>query len=73
MNDTERILRHHGGPHTAGIQPHRPFWKRVHHSTFFWVGAFLMLLAMTVFVMTDGFALRPRSQAQAPVQGVPRP
>jgi hypothetical protein len=73
MNNTERILKHHGGPHMAGCQPVRPFWKRMHHSTFFWVGALLMLLAMVIFIMTDGFLIRPRGRAQAPVQGAARP
>jgi len=45
----------------------------MHHSAFFWVGVLLMLLAMAVFVMTDGFLLRPRGPAQAPAQGAARP
>jgi hypothetical protein len=32
----------------------------MHHSPFFWVAAFFILLAMVIFVMTDGFLLRPR-------------
>jgi len=73
MNDTERIQRHHGGPHPDGTRPQRPLWKRMHHSAFFWVGALLMLLAMAVFVMTDGFLLRPRARPNAPAQGAALP
>lgn len=71
MNAAERIQKHHGGPHTDGVGTHQPYWKRVHHTAFFWVAAFFILLAMTVFVMTDGFLLRPA--ARAPVQDAGRP
>jgi hypothetical protein len=60
MNDTERIKKHLGGPHLDGSKPVRPYWKRMHHSPFFWVALFFLLLAMGIFVMTDGFSIRPR-------------
>jgi hypothetical protein len=66
MNDLERIQKHHGGPHTEGGPPQRPYWKRMHHSGFFWVAAFFILLAMAIFVFTDGFLLRSRGPANAP-------
>jgi hypothetical protein len=59
--DLERIQKHHGGPHTDGSAPQRPYWKRIHHSPFFWVAAVFILVAMLIFVMTDGFLLRPRA------------
>jgi hypothetical protein len=62
--DLERIQKHHGGP-SAGTSPQRPYWRRMHHSPFFWVAAFFILLAMVIFVTTDGFLLRPRG-APAP-------
>jgi hypothetical protein len=65
MNDLERIQKHHGGPHTDGT-PKGPYWKRMHRSAFFWVAAFFILLAMGIFIFTDGFLLRPRGQAQGP-------
>lgn len=58
--DLERIRKHQGGPSTEGAAPQRPYWKRMHHSPFFWVAAFFILLAMAIFVATDGFLLRPR-------------
>ncbi len=60
MNDAERIKKHHGGPHMDGSAPKGPYWKRMHRSGFFWVSAFFLFLAMGIFVMTDGFLLRPR-------------
>jgi hypothetical protein len=61
MNEDERrIQKHHGGPHTDGSEPKGPYWKRMHRSGFFWVAAFFLFLAMGIFVMTDGFLLRPR-------------
>ena len=66
MDDLERIKQHHGGPHLDGSAPHRPYWKRAHRGPFFWIAAILMLLAMYIFVTTDGLGLRPRS---APLSG----
>jgi hypothetical protein len=57
--DRDRIKKHHGGPHTDGSKPQGPYWKRMHRSPFFWVSAFFILLAMAIFVLTDGFLLRP--------------
>jgi hypothetical protein len=62
MNDLERIQKHHGGPRGAARRP-------LHRSPFFWVAAFFILLAMAVFVFTDGFLLRPRAPARAPSSG----
>jgi hypothetical protein len=71
--DLERIQKHHGGPNTQAAGPKGPYWRRMHHSPFFWVAAFFILLAMVIFVMTDGFLLRPRPlvQAQATPSGSP--
>jgi len=66
MNDLERIKKHHGGPHLDGSNPQGPYWKRMHHSAFFWVAALFLFLAMGIFVMTDGFLLRPKVVVQAP-------
>ena len=61
----ERIKKHHGGPHLDGTNPQGPAWKRIHRSPFFWVAAFFIMLAMVIFVMTDGFLLRPRASPPA--------
>jgi hypothetical protein len=73
MTDAERIQKHHGGPHLDAGKAQGPYWKHMHRSAFFWVSAFFILLAMAIFVMTDGFLLRPRGGAQAPAQGAVRP
>jgi hypothetical protein len=49
--------RHHGG---AEGEPSRVNWRRLPHSRLFWVGLFLMLLAITIYVMSDDLAWRPR-------------
>ena len=44
----------------------------MHLSPFFWVAAFFILLAMIIFVVTDGFLIRPRAtqvQAATPAVG----
>jgi hypothetical protein len=65
MNDAQS--HHHGRPHAAEHPPHRPYWKRMHHSPFFWVAAFFILLAMTIYVATNNLAFRPSQKIQAPV------
>ena len=59
MNDLERIKKHHGGPTDTGEHFNRPYWKRAHKSPFFWIAAVFILAAMVIFIMTDGFLLRP--------------
>ena len=36
--------------------------RRLHHSRLFWVGLFMMLLAIAVYVLSDDLAWRPRLQ-----------
>ena len=54
----------HGGAHAAQHPPHGPYWKRMHHTPFFWVAACFILLAMAVYVVTDGFAIMPGHAAK---------
>jgi hypothetical protein len=61
MNDPK--YHQHGGPDVAS----RPRWKRIHHSPFFWIAAVFILLAMTVYVVTDNLAFRPGRTRQNPV------
>jgi hypothetical protein len=69
MDPKERIKQQHGGPHLDGHSPQGPYWKRMHHSPFFWVAAFFILVAMLIFVFTDGLLFRPVS-AGAPATAV---
>lgn len=62
MNDAERIKKHHGGPHLDGGTPERPYWKRMHHSGFFWVALVFLAVAMGIFVMTDYFSIWPHTK-----------
>ena len=47
-------------PHLDGSQPQKPYWKRMHHSGFFWIALVFLAVAMTIFVMTDYFSIWPR-------------
>lgn len=61
----------HPQPHDGGARPqHRPYWKRMHQSPFFWVAAFFIMLAMTIYVMTDNLSIRPDGKRQQPVPAV---
>jgi hypothetical protein len=64
MNDPQ--FQQHGGPHPA----HRPYWKRMHHSPFFWVAAFFILLAMTIYVTTNNLSIWPGRGLHRPVPAV---
>jgi hypothetical protein len=65
MNDPK--FQQHGGAHAAEHPPHGPHWRRMHHSPFFWVAAFFILLAMVVYVTTNNLAFWPGKKASEPV------
>ena len=44
-----------------------PYWKRAHHSWWFWIGVVLMLTAITIYVLSDDLAFLPRFQPRLPV------
>lgn len=50
----------HTRHHDRAPEPARPDWRRLHHSRLFWVGLFMMLLAITIYVLSDDLAWRPR-------------
>ncbi|HWA09605.1 MAG TPA: hypothetical protein VG838_09165 [Opitutaceae bacterium] len=57
--------------HAGGFRPpQRPAWQRIHRSPVFWLAAFFIMLAMTIYVMTDNFAIRPGQKLQRPVPAV---
>jgi hypothetical protein len=66
--DVARIKKHHGGPPGDAGLAHQPAWKRMHRSPFFWLAAVCIMVAMVIFVVTDGFALRA---APAPATHAP--
>ena len=50
-----------------------PYWKRAHHEWSFWIGLFLMLAAITIYVLSDDLALLPGGRPQhAPANAVER-
>ena len=42
----------------------------MHHSPFFWVAAFFIMLAMAIFVWTNGLAFWPGKQGPRPIPAV---
>lgn len=44
-----------------------PYWRRVHHHWYFWVGMLLMLVAIGNYVMTEDLSWLPHSQPQQPL------
>ncbi len=65
MNDPK--FQQHGGASSAEHPPHGPYWKRMHHSPFFWVAAVFIMLAMTIYVVTNDLSFWPGKKAQQPV------
>ncbi len=59
-------FQQHGGPNPA----RRPYWKRLHHSPFFWVAASFIMAAMIIYIATGNLAFRPGRAPQAPVPAV---
>jgi len=60
---------HHGneGPdpgtvHHDGHRAQVPYWKRVHHEWWFWIGLVLMLAAITIYVLSDDLSFLPHLQ-----------
>jgi len=62
MNDPK--FQQHGGDHAAEHPPHGPYWKRMHHSPFFWVAAVAIMLAMTIYVLTNNLSVAPGGKMQ---------
>ncbi len=57
----------HDRERTDGEHVHRdadPFWKRAHHDWRFWIGMCLMVVAITVYFMSDDLSLVPSSRPQ---------
>jgi uncharacterized iron-regulated membrane protein len=49
-----------GHPENAPKPARRRDWRRIHHSLLFWVGLFLCLGAITIYVLTEDLSWRPR-------------
>ena len=54
--------------HDAHADP-RPYWKRAHHDFRFWIGLIFMLLAITIYVMSDDLSLLPRGRSLQTLPG----
>ena len=65
MNDPK--FQQHGGAHAAEHPPRGPYWKRMHHTPFFWVAAVPLLVAMIIYVTTNNLAIRPDRKPPQPV------
>jgi uncharacterized integral membrane protein len=59
----------HGSDHSSVHESHLPYWKRMHCDWRIWVGVFLMLVAIIIYVMSEDFAWLPRGQLQQPLSG----
>jgi len=50
----------HGNEGPARPSVHHPYWRRAHHDWRFWVALVLMLVAITIYVLSDDLAFLPR-------------
>ena len=48
---TEGTKKRNKGKETASAGIDRYDWKRVHHSPLFWIGAFLFVVAVTIYLL----------------------
>ncbi|MGH6830343.1 MAG: hypothetical protein ACREDG_04240 [Methylocella sp.] len=53
-------MNKHPRHHRGAQEPARQNWRRLHHTRLFWIGLFLMLLAITIYVLSDDLAWQPR-------------
>ena len=58
MTGNRHFTEGHSGDH--GETDPGPYWQRMHRDWRFWVCAFLMAVALAVFVMSDNLAFIPR-------------
>ena len=66
--------KHNHQPHAAVDGEHVPhqdvaYWRRTHRDWRFWLGLFLMVVAITVFFMSVDLSLAPGSQPQQSQSG----
>jgi hypothetical protein len=67
MSNNQGNHQGYGSDHSSIHESHRPYWKRAHRDWRVWVGVVLMIIAMTIFVMSDYFAWLPRGQSRQPL------
>ncbi len=61
--EAEMTVNKHARHHKGGEgEPAGFTWRRLHHTRLFWVGLFMMLLAVTVYVMSDDLTWQPQLQ-----------
>jgi hypothetical protein len=48
----------------------RSYWRRAHHDWKFWVGMFLMLSALAIYVMSDNLSRLPPFRSQPMSNGL---
>ncbi len=65
MNDPK--FQQHGGAHAAEHPPHGPYWKRMHHSPFFWFAACFIMLAMVIYVTSNNLTVVPGKNVPSPL------
>ncbi|MEO8049505.1 MAG: hypothetical protein ABI833_03745 [Acidobacteriota bacterium] len=53
----------HGNEGSEGVRVHHetlpPYWKRAHHDWRFWIGLVLMLVAISIYVLSENLAFLP--------------
>jgi hypothetical protein len=67
MKKTNQGHQHNRGQNQEEGHLPSPYWRRVHHHWYFWVGMLVMLLAIGNYVMTEDLSWFPRSQPQQPL------
>jgi hypothetical protein len=71
MNEVKHTHQQYRDPNSASVHPaHDAYWKRAHRDWRVWVGVVVMLAALTIYIMTDDLAWRPRLQPQPQTSAV---
>lgn len=69
MNDNKKSNSNQDLQDHILIEPeHKPRWKRVHHSWWFWIFLGLMLFGILYYVVSVNFAFAPQRVSKQPME-----
>jgi hypothetical protein len=63
MKEAKNNQQQHKEPHNNIVhQNNKPYWKRAHQDWRFWIGLVLMLIAISIYIISDDFTIQPAIQ-----------
>ena len=70
MTEIKHSHHRHEDPNSHSVhRDHGPYWKRAQRDWRFWVALFMMLAAISIYVLSDDLSWQPRTQPRQPLSG----